>query len=224
MQLFKTLFAGAALIATAAAQGRLRFTSFTPSVEVGDPVTITWAGGMDAIAQPVTIKLRQGESTNLEDVAVLTSTGTGGSYTWIPDTTLPEATNYALQINQGDDINYTGLFAIKGGSPAAPTTVTTATAVPTTTEVSDSSSYSVTPSSGSPTTSLTPSSTLVTSSSFETETPSGDSSTTTVNPTKTPTGSSTTTGASPTATGGAASMASPLALVLGIVAAVVYLN
>lgn len=50
MHLFKTLLAGAALVASAAAgQGRLRFTSFTPSVEVGDPVTVTWAGGSDAV-------------------------------------------------------------------------------------------------------------------------------------------------------------------------------
>jgi hypothetical protein len=54
MHLFKTLLAGAALVASAVAgQGRLRFTSFTPSVEVGDPVTVTWAGGQDAVRRVI---------------------------------------------------------------------------------------------------------------------------------------------------------------------------
>ena len=50
MHFFKTLLAGAAVAVTAvAAQGRLQFTSFTPNVEVGEPVTVTWAGGADAV-------------------------------------------------------------------------------------------------------------------------------------------------------------------------------
>lgn len=50
MQLFKSLLAGATLVASAvAAQGRLRFTSFNPTVEVGDPVTVTWAGGQEGV-------------------------------------------------------------------------------------------------------------------------------------------------------------------------------
>lgn len=51
MQLFKTLLAGAALVASAAAsgEGRLRFTSFSQSVAVGDPVALTWTGGVEGV-------------------------------------------------------------------------------------------------------------------------------------------------------------------------------
>lgn len=46
MQLFKSLLAGAALVAATLAQdGRLAFTSFPEDVSVGDSVTVTWSGG-----------------------------------------------------------------------------------------------------------------------------------------------------------------------------------
>lgn len=46
MQLFKSLLAGVALVAAAVAQdGGLAFTSFPEDVSVGQPVTVTWAGG-----------------------------------------------------------------------------------------------------------------------------------------------------------------------------------
>lgn len=44
MQLFQTLLAGAALIAAVAAE-RPAFTSFPKDLKVGQPVTVTWAGG-----------------------------------------------------------------------------------------------------------------------------------------------------------------------------------
>ncbi|WEW58405.1 hypothetical protein PRK78_003873 [Emydomyces testavorans] len=117
MHFFKALLAGAALIASTAAQGKLAFTSFPSNVQVGKPVTVTWAGGSPT--QPVTIKLRKGSSNNLQDVAVLTSAATGGSYTWTPSSSLINGPDYALQISQGSEINYTNLFSITGGSGSA---------------------------------------------------------------------------------------------------------
>ncbi|EEP76723.1 predicted protein [Uncinocarpus reesii 1704] len=117
MHFFKTLLAGAALVASTAAQARLAFTSFPSNVQVGKPVVVTWSGGIPT--KPVTITLRKGPSDDLKDVAVLTSTATGGTFTWTPSSSLVDGPDYALQISQGSEINYTNLFPITGGSGTA---------------------------------------------------------------------------------------------------------
>ncbi|KAF1989692.1 hypothetical protein K402DRAFT_261625 [Aulographum hederae CBS 113979] len=115
MQFFKSLLIGAsAFAAIVSAQNPLAFTSLPTSVQVGVPVQLTYRAPSSG---PVTITLRQGERTNLQDVAVLTTSATGGSYTWIPSTSLPPADNYALRITQADaEENYTDLFTITGGT------------------------------------------------------------------------------------------------------------
>ncbi|KAI9837600.1 MAG: hypothetical protein M1838_004789 [Thelocarpon superellum] len=113
----KALLVGAsALISAVAAQSDLAFTSTFTSVTAGKPVSVTYSGG-DKTA-PVTISLREGPSNNLGAPTVLTSSSTGGSYTWTPSTSLPSGSDYALQITQGSAFNYWGPFSITGGAPS----------------------------------------------------------------------------------------------------------
>ncbi|MDI1491366.1 MAG: hypothetical protein OHK93_002575 [Ramalina farinacea] len=110
----------ASLISSAIAQtsNRISFTQTPPSsVKAGSSVTLKWSGGND---QPVTITLKQGDPNNLQTVSLITGNGMNGQYVWTPSTSLPSSDNYALQIIQDDtDINYTGLFAITGGSSSS---------------------------------------------------------------------------------------------------------
>jgi len=70
-------------------------------------------------SQPVTITLRQGAATNLQDVEVLTSDATNGQFIWTPSTSLPNGNDYALQISQNGQVNYFGPFTVQGASASA---------------------------------------------------------------------------------------------------------
>lgn len=67
----------------------------------------------------MSIILRQGPSGDLQDVETLTTDATNGQYIWTPPTSLPNGNNYALQIKQGDQINYFGPFTVQGASSSA---------------------------------------------------------------------------------------------------------
>ncbi|KKZ64214.1 hypothetical protein EMCG_01474 [[Emmonsia] crescens] len=210
MHLIKSLLASALLVAAAVAQG-ISFTSFPEDVQAGKSVTVTWTGGSD---EPVTITLVKGLSSDLQDVETLTTTGSDGSYTWTPESTIVNGNDYALKITQGEDFNYTNQFGISGGSET-PTTTPTITSSPSSTPSSTpSSGRSSGPSSGpsnsrNSTTSTTRATTITTG---VTVTPSG--------PTTAP--------PAPTATPASAlsisAMSSPFALIMGVLAAFVYLH
>ncbi|EED13397.1 extracellular matrix protein, putative [Talaromyces stipitatus ATCC 10500] len=108
----KYFFIGAGLLMSAMAD-YVAFTEWPASLTAGQPVTLKWVGGGDA---PFTITLRKGASTDLHDVQVLTTAATNGEYTWTPPRDLQNANDYAFQISQGDQINYTGLLPLSGGS------------------------------------------------------------------------------------------------------------
>lgn len=91
----------------------IAFSEWPTSLTAGQPVTLKWTGGSDA---PATITLRKGESTDLHDVQVLSSDATNGVFTWTPPADLQNAGDYAFQISQGDEINYTSLLPLSGGS------------------------------------------------------------------------------------------------------------
>ena len=46
-----------------------------------------------------------------------------GQYIWTPSTSLPNGNNYALQIKQGNEINYFGPFVVQGASSSASASV-----------------------------------------------------------------------------------------------------
>ncbi|KAF7508930.1 hypothetical protein GJ744_008486 [Endocarpon pusillum] len=115
MRFIATLATGAACLATAVAQVPIAFTSVPVPAIVGQPANITWAGG-DGVT-PVTITLRKGDPQNLQTISTLTSNGVNGYFLWTPDASLATASDYALQITQGQsDINYSGPFALIGGT------------------------------------------------------------------------------------------------------------
>lgn len=113
----KTLLLGA-LAALAAAQSTvLTFTNVPNPVTDGQAHAITFA--TNDTSSPVSIILRQGPSTDLKDVETLTTDARNGQYIWTPSTSLPNGNNYALQIKQGDQINYFGPFTVQGASTSS---------------------------------------------------------------------------------------------------------
>ncbi|EKD20996.1 uncharacterized protein L3040_004615 [Drepanopeziza brunnea f. sp. 'multigermtubi'] len=90
--------------------------SFT-GVTAGQPLEITWSGATG----PVSLTLKNGPSTDLDDVLDIASGQTGTSYTWTPPSTLPPDTTYAIEIEDSTDTpNYTVQFAITGGTGSVP--------------------------------------------------------------------------------------------------------
>ncbi|KAF2790882.1 hypothetical protein K505DRAFT_74592 [Melanomma pulvis-pyrius CBS 109.77] len=209
MRFFQTLFAGAAVVAAAAA---LEINNFPKAVEPGKTYTVTYSPVSNT---PTTFILRQGANEDLKTVTTLTTTATNGKFDWIVDDSLPNAKDYALEIKQGDVVNYIGPIGLTGSdatsaapsssSTAAPTSSAT-TAAPTTASVTSSAS-------GSVSSSVRSNSTIA--SATLSSTASG-----------TPRPSSTTTGGGvPESTGAASTLgSSPIAIFFGAVAAMAYFN
>ncbi|KAI0894836.1 Ser-Thr-rich glycosyl-phosphatidyl-inositol-anchored membrane family-domain-containing protein [Annulohypoxylon nitens] len=83
-------------------------------ITAGKPFDITWTDAAGA----VTLTLKNGDSDNLQTVGEITSGQTGESYTWTPSTSLASGT-YALEINDGTEVNYSKQFEITGGSSSS---------------------------------------------------------------------------------------------------------
>ncbi|KLJ06499.1 hypothetical protein EMPG_10096 [Blastomyces silverae] len=198
----KSLLASALLVAAAVAQS-ISFTSFPEGVQAGEPVTITWTGGSD---EPITLTLMKGPSDDLQEVETLTSSGQDGTYTWTPESDIVNGDNYALRITQGDDINYTNLFGISGGSDREETPSRTVTTPPPTSTGTSS------PSSGPSSSRNSTSSDATTLTTGVTVTPTGP---TTAPPTPTP---------SEPSAASIMAVSSPFALIMGVLAAFVYLH
>ncbi|KIV89813.1 hypothetical protein PV10_07185 [Exophiala mesophila] len=222
--LAKNLFVvGAALVASAFAQGRLAFTSTPGTAVQGSTYNISWSGG-DGSA--VTLTLRKGDPNDLETIGILGQSIMTDSYVWEVSDSLEPDDDYALQITQRQDvINYSGLFSIIAGNSTAASTTTppsnsssstttfigssagTGTALPRNTTFSSPTI--------SPTTSLEP---AVTQHETQTESVA----TTTTPAATTAAGASATTSAP--VGGSAAQLASSMALVMGVFAAIMFSN
>jgi len=212
MRFFKTLFA-AALVAVVAAKPEIH--DYPRNVEPGKTYEITYSPADDT---PTTFILRQGKDlNNLDKVDTLTTSATKGKFSWTVSKDLPNRSDYALEIIQGppSNNNYIGPLKLTGS---------TATQVP-----SSASSSAPASSTGSASTSAKPTGSFSTTVSGAVSTSIGSNSTVT-SPTPSPTtpaptGSRTTTGGGPPqSTGAASNLGSPLALVLGGFAAMVYFN
>ncbi|KAI5923318.1 Ser-Thr-rich glycosyl-phosphatidyl-inositol-anchored membrane family-domain-containing protein [Camillea tinctor] len=136
----------AALAGLANAKVILTNTNYE-SIQVGQAFQITWA---DAEG-PVTILLKNGAENDLKDVATLASGQTSGSFSWTPGSDL--SGNYAFEITDGVDINYSPMFTLDG----TPSTTTAATTGATT---STSSYLGTTQSASSTLTTITTSSSV----------------------------------------------------------------
>ncbi|EME49787.1 hypothetical protein DOTSEDRAFT_68546 [Dothistroma septosporum NZE10] len=113
----KALLVGVLAAVAAAQSSTLSFTRVPSPVTAGQEEALTYATG--DTNSPVTILLRKGDSGNLQTVATLTSTATDGQYLWTVDKSLPNGSDYALEIKQGDQTNYFGPFQIQGGGQAS---------------------------------------------------------------------------------------------------------
>lgn len=113
MRFFETVLSGAAIIAAALA---LEINDYPATgVVAGQTYTITYSPKDNT---PTTFILRQGASGNLATLDTITTTATGGSFTWTVPRTLADQPDYALEIRQGETINYSGQFPLSGGSGA----------------------------------------------------------------------------------------------------------
>ncbi|TKX22468.1 hypothetical protein C1H76_5250 [Elsinoe australis] len=119
MHFFSTVAAGAIAFASlAAAQSTvLGFTSVPTSVRAGQAATIRYDA--QDLSEPVTITLRKGDADDLDTIQTLTSDATGGNFTWIPADSFENGDDYALQIQQGREINYSGAITLSGANAAA---------------------------------------------------------------------------------------------------------
>lgn len=88
------------------------------AIVAGKPCVVTWTPttGPDSM---VTLTLRKGPSTDLQNVAVIVGPiKNTGSYTWNVASDLPSADNYAIMITSpaAPQPNYTPLLSIQGSS------------------------------------------------------------------------------------------------------------
>ncbi|OCL06854.1 hypothetical protein AOQ84DRAFT_68994 [Glonium stellatum] len=227
MRFFQSaLLAVSALASMTLAQSTtLFFTQVPTSVTVGNSYTLEWKTA--DTTTPVTITLRKGPAGTLQTISTLTSTATGGTYTWIPDKSLADGSDYALMITQGNQINYSGHIALSGGSPSAISSAASASASSSASAASVSQSVlSLTTITGNSTASATASisaaSTGKGNSTVSTATLSVTAKTT-IAATSGSTGTQTASQGAPTGAAGQLG-SSPVALIFGAVAAMVYLN
>ncbi|EEA18635.1 hypothetical protein TMatcc_010820 [Talaromyces marneffei ATCC 18224] len=108
----KYIFVSAGLLVSVMAD-YVAFTEWPAALVAGEPVMLRWMGGNGA---PATITLRKGQSTDLQDVQVLSKDANNGEFSWTPPTDLQNGDNYAFEISQGDENNYTGSLSMTGGS------------------------------------------------------------------------------------------------------------
>ncbi|KAK4132512.1 hypothetical protein BT67DRAFT_435505 [Trichocladium antarcticum] len=214
-------FSVAALIAFAAAAiAKPILTNSNYEVYEDEAFTLKWSNAEG----PVTITLKAGPSTALKTVAVIASAESGNSFTWVP-TGLPSGT-YAFEINDSTGKpNYspqfqyvgTGTISTSSESSASSTVRPTSSAEPTSTTETESSS-------------TTEDSSSATESSESSESSESNESATTSASESTSASSTPTTTFNaqetfaPINSNDARHFSSPLALVLGTVAALVFLN
>ncbi|PNY20649.1 Uncharacterized protein TCAP_07333, partial [Tolypocladium capitatum] len=190
-----------ALVASAMAD-QPAFLNSQFQVTEGTSFTLKFSG----CASGCTIVVQTGSSNNLKDVETLTSSATGGSFTFTPSS-LPSATyNFKITDNSSHESNYSQQFAYQGtGSTSAASTASGSTSAASTNTASSTAATAT-----SATSVTTATSTSTSSSGSSTSTSTSASSTGAVT-TKIP-------------NSGAGHLSSPMALVAGAVAAMAYLG
>ncbi|KAJ4319463.1 hypothetical protein N0V94_003887 [Neodidymelliopsis sp. IMI 364377] len=136
MRFFQMVASSAAFIAAALA---LEINSYpSGGVKAGQTYTVTYS---PADNTPTTFVLRKGLSTDLGTIGTLTSTATGGTFSWTVASDLVDGSDYALQIQQGTTINYSAQFGLTGGSGSS-SAVSSASASASSASASASASHS----------------------------------------------------------------------------------
>jgi len=174
----------------------IQFTSFPTTVQAGQTYVLTWTTDDTG---PVTIDLKNGSPTNLQEVEVLTAAGTGGSFSWTAPANLADG-EYAFQISSGTDNNYSSFFSYTGGDGSFSATGASSAA-------STAASSAAASSGASSAAASTAASSATTGTTLTSSTAKKTSSTTTAT-------AATATSTIPSGAG-AKAVASPIALVLG---------
>lgn len=231
MRFIQMLASSAAFIAAALAVEINEYP--TGGVEAGKTYTVTYS---PADNTPTTFILRKGLSTDLDTVGTLTSTATGGTFSWTVAKDLPNGADYALEIRQsGEAPNYSGQFGLTGGSAAASSSIAASASASSASAHSVSSAIASKASSASAAASLSSviSSVISSAQASATVSPSASHNGTVSSATLSshsassvrPTGSATGSASIPESTGAASSLSSaPLALLLGAAGAFAFLN
>ena len=140
--------------------------------------------------------LREGSSTKLKDVKAITDQGHEGTFTWTPDSDVKAGHNYAFQIKQGAEINYTALLKSSDKPSADLDDDNTTTGATTGTTTGTQTSGTSTQTTG---TTMTTSKHLISSSASASGSPSSSAATTTTTESK-PTGTEVVNGKEPDTT------------------------
>ncbi|KAI0512471.1 Ser-Thr-rich glycosyl-phosphatidyl-inositol-anchored membrane family-domain-containing protein [Xylaria bambusicola] len=169
----------AALLGFANAKVELTNSNFD-DIEAGSTFEITW----DDAEGPVTLTLKNGSEDNLQTVETITSGASGSSYVWSVDSDLVSG-DYAIEITDGVDVNYSQMFPVAGTDAPSSTASSTVTITRTSTTASSTSSSESTTTTSEESTSTeatsteTSSSESTTSSESSSATTSSESTTTT---------------------------------------------
>lgn len=209
------IITASALFAMANAIVQLTNSDFS-GITAGTPFNITWSGNTG----PVNLLLKSGPSTDLVTSGTIASGVTDNYYLWTPSI----SGTFAIEIQDGSDINYSSQFPVTGGTALASsseatstgttTVVSTTSVTPVTTATSDSASEST-------------STTAIVINSTTTSTSMGSSNNTasrtsaSLTPTRSPTSTSTST---PVNVNGAVQYASSFGLAALALAAFVGMN
>lgn len=106
-----------ALAAYASATNVITSVTASTNLTPGQPFTITWQTDSSST---VTLILRKGDASNLENIGTIATVPNTGSYTWYPDSDLPGGTDYAFEIVGSDGVpNYSHYFGIDNPSVSA---------------------------------------------------------------------------------------------------------
>ncbi|KAE8140956.1 hypothetical protein BDV38DRAFT_279412 [Aspergillus pseudotamarii] len=117
MRAFESAFTTFACLAHICMTNALSFTQWPGVIHTGEDNTVKWIGDPNL---PTTITLRRGAANNLSDVDVLTRDARGNEYTWKASDDLQDGSDYALQIQQNEEINYTGHITVEHPNGQAP--------------------------------------------------------------------------------------------------------
>ncbi|KAI0433678.1 Ser-Thr-rich glycosyl-phosphatidyl-inositol-anchored membrane family-domain-containing protein [Xylaria sp. FL1042] len=165
----------AALLGLANAKVQLTNSNFD-NIEAGSTFEITW----DDAEGPVTLTLKNGSEDDLKDVETITTGATGDSFVWSVDSDLTSG-DYAIEISDGTDVNYSEMFPISGTDSPSSTASSTESATSTTATPSSTSTDATSTESTSTESSSTESSSTesTTTSESSTATSSAESTSTT---------------------------------------------
>ncbi|KAI0103731.1 Ser-Thr-rich glycosyl-phosphatidyl-inositol-anchored membrane family-domain-containing protein [Nemania sp. FL0031] len=131
-------------------------------IEAGSTFEITW----DDAEGPVTLTLKNGAEDDLQDVQTITTNASGDSFEWAVDSALVTG-DYAIEIDDGTDVNYSVMFSVDGvAAPSSSAVSSTVSATSSTASPSSTSAESTsTESSSTESTTTSASSTSTTASS-----------------------------------------------------------